>query len=253
MLEVQGLTKLYAGIPAVENVSFRLEAGQVLGYLGPNGSGKSTTANMLVGLLEPTRGQILFDGQEVRGDLRAYRARLGYVPELAHLYQHLSAREYLELVGRLRDLTEETMRRRGDDLLELFGLTPFRDSVLASYSKGMQQKVLICSALLHNPDLLIFDEPLSGLDVGAVLIFRHLVAALAQEGKTILYSSHVLDAVEKVCTDVLILRRGKVVAQGSVAELRSATNMSSLENVFATLVLEQDSEQIARQVVAAMA
>ena len=174
------------------------------------------------------------------------------MPEQPHLYPHLSGREYLQLVGRLRGLPKKSLDRKIDDLLQLFSLGASRHSAISSYSKGMRQKVLISAALLHNPDILVFDEPLSGLDVTSGLVFRHLVKTLAREGKIILYSSHVLEVVEKVCTHVMILRKGKIAANDSVENLRNLMNLPSLEDIFSELVLEQDTETTASNIVEVM-
>ena len=252
MLAVHQLTKHYSGIPAVNNVSFLVHPYEVLGYLGPNGSGKTTTVNMLTGLLEPSRGRILFDGRDIREDRIEYKRRLGYVPEIPYIYPYLSGLEYLQLCGRLRSMAERRMNEKIHALLETFGLQSSRHSLLSSYSKGMKQKILISAAILHDPDLLIFDEPLSGLDVTSALVFRHLVKALSQEGKTVIYCSHVLEVVEKVCTHVMILRKGEVVAHDSVERLRTLANLPSLEDVFSQLVLQEDTEQIARGLIGIM-
>lgn len=252
MLEVTALTKCYTRIPAVKDVSFTVRPYEVLGYLGPNGSGKTTTVNMLTGLLEPTRGAIFFEGRNVRDNLIEYKRRLGYVPEEPHLYTYLTGREYLQLIGRLRSLPQQSLEKKIDDLLQLFALHPQRHSVMSSYSKGMRQKILLSAALLHNPDILIFDEPLSGLDVTSALIFKNLVKSLARAGKIILYSSHVLEVVEKVCSQVIILRRGCIVANDSVEHLRDLMNLSSLEDVFAQLVQQEDTEKIAMDIVEVM-
>ena len=252
MLEARGLTKYYASIPALEDVSFQAEPGHVLGYLGHNGSGKSTTVNILTGLLEPSRGTVLFEGRPIHEQLIEYKRRLGYVPEEPYVYPYLSGYEYLELVGRLRQVPESLLKDKIDGLLKLFSLHLHRHSPIASYSKGMKQKVLISAALLHNPDILIFDEPLSGLDVTSALTFRHLLTALAREGKTVLYSSHVLETVEKVCSRVIILYRGKMVANDSVTRLRDLMSLPSLESVFAQLVVQEDTEKTASQIVDVM-
>src|SRR5438105_15118869 len=202
MLEVQGLIKRYNRIPAVDGVSFTIRPGEILGYVGPNGAGKSTTVKMLTGLIEPTSGEILFHGRNVREDWVGFQRRMGYVPEEPYLYTHLTGREYLQLVGRLRGMEKATLDRRIDAMLDLFGLADFRDTQMSSYSKGMRQKVLLSAALLHDPDVLILDEPFSGLDVTAALVFRTLLPVLAKQGKMILYSSHVLEVVEKVCSEV---------------------------------------------------
>lgn len=248
MLEAHALTKRYSGLTAVKNVSFTLNPSQILGYLGPNGSGKSTTVKMLIGLIEPASGRVVFDGQEIERDLVAYRQRLGYVPEEPHLYPFLSGREYLHLVGRLRGLPPKRLDEKADALLSLFGLKDSAELSIGGYSKGMRQKVLIIAALLHDPDVLIFDEPLSGLDVTTAVIFRHLVRALADRGKAILYSSHVLESVEKLCSSVIVLYRGSVVADDSIEHLRALMSRSSLEEVFAELVFHEDPARIAAEV-----
>jgi ABC-2 type transport system ATP-binding protein len=252
MLEVRGLTKRYTTTTAISDVSFTVKPYEILGYLGPNGSGKSTTVNIITGLLEPTRGEVRFEGRSIQSQLIEYKKRLGYVPEQPHLYPHLTGREYLQLVGRLRGMAKAALDRKIDDLLQLFGLGAARHSPIASYSKGMRQKVLLSSALLHNPEVLVFDEPLSGLDVTSALIFRNLVKSLARDGKMILYCSHVLEVVEKICTHVMILRKGQVVANDSVDGLRNLMQLPSLEDIFSELVLEQDIETTASAIVDVM-
>lgn len=252
VLEVDNLTKRFNAVPAVEGVSFTIRPGEVLGYLGPNGSGKTTTVKMLTGLLEPSEGRILFRGREIGRDLIEFRKRLGYVPEEPHLYPYLSGREYLQLVGRLRSLPENVLEKKVDDLLELFALCPHRHAAIGSYSKGMKQKILICAALIHNPELLIFDEPLSGLDVTSMLVFRHVIHTLAGEGKAILYSSHVLEVVEKLCSRVVILHRGRMLANDRVDRLRHLMKLPSLEEIFRQLVLHEDTERVAGQIVEVM-
>jgi ABC-2 type transport system ATP-binding protein len=232
----------------VDDVSFSVRRGEVVGYLGANGSGKTTTARMCTGLLETSAGSVRFDGRNITDDLIAFRRRLGYVPEEPHLYSFQSGREYLELVGRLRELPPRTLERKMNGLLELFGLSAAANQGIASYSKGMKQKLLIIAALIHDPDVLIFDEPDSGLDVTANRVLRHLVRALAERGKAVLYSSHVLELVEKLCDRVVVLHRGRVVADDSVARLRTLMTSQSLEEVFAQLVLRDDPERTARDI-----
>ena len=252
MLETRNLTKRYSAIPVVRNVSFMIRPGQILGYLGPNGSGKSTTVKMLTGLIEPSDGEIWFRGKNVLKNRLWFSKQFGYVPEEPYLYTHLTGREYLQLVGRLRGIGKTPMERKIDALLDLFGLADFRDTEMSSYSKGMRQKVLLSAALLHDPAVLILDEPFSGLDVTAALVFRSLLQALAAEGKMILYSSHVLEVVEKVCSEVLILHRGQVVAHDSVSRLRDLRSSSSLEEVFSQLVMHEDASAVASQMIAVM-
>jgi ABC-2 type transport system ATP-binding protein len=249
MLQATSLTKRYARVPAVSEVSFAIQPHHVLGYIGPNGSGKSTTVKMLAGLLEPTEGHVYFYGQDIRDDLAEYKRHLGYVPEEANLYPYLSGREYLELAGQLRGLDRKWLSKRIDEYLRLFSLSSSRHLAIATYSKGMRQRILITAALLHNPEVFIFDEPLSGLDVTSALIFRHLVQELSKAGKVIFYCSHVLEVVEKVCSHAVILRKGNVVAYGSLDELRQQQSMQTLEQTFSRLVEENDAAEVASKLV----
>ena len=248
MLEVRNLHKRYSGIPAVESVSFIARAGEVTGYLGANGSGKSTTMKLATGLIEPTSGEVLFEGWPIKRNLMAYRQRVGYVPEEPHLYTHLSGLEYLVMVSQLRNMDGKSANERIHGLLRLFGIHGDRDVVLSSYSKGMRQKILLTAALMHNPDLILLDEPFSGLDVGSSLIFRSLIKELAARGKIVLFSSHELETVERVCSHVVILHRGRVVADDSIERLRTLMAAPTLEEIFSQLTIEQDSEAISREI-----
>jgi ABC-2 type transport system ATP-binding protein len=248
MLEVRHLSKRFNGIAAVDDVSFRIAPGEILGYLGPNGAGKSTTVKMIIGLLEPSDGQVLFHGRSVIDDLAAFQARLGYVPEEPHLYPFLSGYEYLQLVGRLRGMPAKLMEEKIEEFLRLFGLFDDRHTPLSSYSKGMRQKILISAALIHNPEVVIFDEPLSGLDVTTALVIRDLMRGLAARGRILFYSSHVLEVVERICSRVLILRKGKVAAHDSIEHLRELMHQPSLEGIFAELTREPDHQAIAGRI-----
>jgi ABC-2 type transport system ATP-binding protein len=252
MLEARGLTKYYSAIPAVRDVSFTLAPGGVLGLLGPNGSGKSTTVSILTGLLEPSGGSVLLDGVDVRDTLLDYKAKIGYVPEEAVLYTYLTGPEYLSLVGGLRGLPPKRVQEKIDGFLDLFGLQEDAHAPMSAYSKGMRQKILISAALLHDPLIIILDEPNSGLDVTMALVLRRLVQTLAREGRMVVYSSHVLEIVEQVATDVLILHDGRVVAHDSAARLRELMKLSSLEEVFKTLVVERDIDRVAADLVSVM-
>lgn len=212
MLELRHVSKRYRGIPAVDDVSFAVGHGEVVGYLGPNGSGKSTTVKIITGILEPSDGKVFFNGCDTRQDMTSFRRVLGYVPEEAHVYAHLSGLEYLQLVGRLRGLEERPLTDRANRLLALLGLESWRHSQILAYSKGMKQRVLIAAALLHDPQLLIFDEPLSGLDVVSARLFKDLLVELRYQGKAVLYISHVLEVVEQVCDRVVVLAKGRVLA-----------------------------------------
>lgn len=246
MLEVRGLTKRFREIPAVDNVSFTALPGEVTGYLGPNGSGKSTTVKILCGLMEASEGEILWRGAPVKYNWTAFKARMGYVPEEPYLYPYLTGGEYLELVGELREIPVPKLREKIGGFLDLLGLYSDRYTPLSSYSKGMRQKILIAAALLHDPDLIILDEPFSGLDVNSALMLRQLIRSLAESGKVVLFSSHELDTVEKVSKRVVILYKGKVVANDSVETLRGLMSLPNLEEIFRQLAMEHDTDALAR-------
>jgi ABC-2 type transport system ATP-binding protein len=249
MLELRDVTKLYSGIPAVKDVSFIARAGEVTGYLGPNGSGKSTTLKMITGLIEPSAGQILFRGEPIERNRIAHRQRLGYVPEEPHIYPHLTGFEYLEMIGQLRSLPERTLAAKIDSFLRLVSLYADRYVPISSYSKGMRQKVLLIAALLHNPEIILLDEPFSGLDVNSALVLRNLIGNLAARGKVVLFSSHELETVERVSSRIVILHKGQVVANDSIEQLRSLMSLPTLERIFTELAIEQDTDGISRQII----
>ena len=249
MLELRRVTKRYSGIAVVNDISFAARAGQVTGYLGPNGSGKSTTLKMITGLVEPSAGEILYRGEPIDRDPIAHRQRLGYVPEDPELYPHLTGAEYLEMVGQLRGLPERALRSKIDGFLRLLLLYDDRHVVMSSYSKGMRQKVLLAAALLHNPDIVLLDEPFSGLDVNSALVLRNLIIELAARGKVVLFSSHELETVERVCSHVVILYKGRVVANDSIERLRAMMSLPTLEEIFAQLAIEQDTQAITQEMV----
>ena len=248
MLELRRVSKLYSSIPAVKDVSFCALPGEVTGYLGPNGSGKSTTMKMITGLIEPSEGEILFDGAAINRDRIRYRQRFGYVPEEPQVYPHLTGAEYLQMVCDLRGLSDSHSKTKIRRLLTLFSLHEDRDVAMSSYSKGMRQKILLAAALAHNPDLILLDEPFSGLDVGSALILRDLIKNLAARGKTVLLSSHEMDPIERVCSRVIILSKGRIVADDSIEQLRTLMSLPSLERVFSQLALEQDTEIVSREI-----
>lgn len=252
VLELRNLWKRYRGIPCIERISFAIRPGEVVGYLGPNGAGKSTTVKIITGVLEPSEGIVLFHGRDIRQDMVAFRAALGYVPEEAHVYTYLSALEYLQLVGRLRGMPEKLIELKANQLLKLLALASWRHSPISVFSKGMKQRVLIAAALMHNPTLLIFDEPLSGLDVVSARLFKDLLPVLAAEGKAILYISHVLETVEQVCSRVIVIAKGKIVADAPPSELTQLMRLPNLEGVFAELVKQEDTAALARELIDVM-
>jgi ABC-2 type transport system ATP-binding protein len=207
---------------------------------------------MIIGLLEPSEGMIRFEGRSILDDLPGFQARLGYVPEEPNLYPHLSGREYLQLTGRLRGIRRTILNDKIAEFLHIFSLWDDRDCMVSAYSKGMRQKILLAAALLHNPDMLILDEPLSGLDVTSALVLRELLEGLAARGRMILYSSHVLDVLEKICSRVLILAKGVVVAYDTVETLRQTLHQSTLEGIFGQVTREIDHQAVAANILEVM-
>jgi ABC-2 type transport system ATP-binding protein len=246
-IEARSLTKRYGPFVALDHVSFAVPRGQILGYLGPNGAGKSTTIGILVGMLSATEGTVLFDGQEFRRDDYAMRRRIGYVPESGGFYETLSGFEFLQMAARLYHVQEKEAEQKARGFMELFELERVMHQRMSTYSKGMRQRVLISAALLHNPDLLFFDEPLTGLDANTALLLKDLIRQLAHDGKTIFYCSHVLEVVERLCDRVIILDHGKAVADGSMAELRGSSHAATLEQIFQQLTHEDNTEARVKQ------
>jgi len=247
-LEVRNLSKRFPGVLAVDGVSFSASAGEITGYLGPNGSGKSTTMKMIAGLIEIGSGEILFDGESIRHDPTRHKQRTGYVPEEPHLYAHLSGLEFLTMVAQMRALPPRRSGERIAGMLRLLSLHSDRHAPISAYSKGMRQKILLIAALLHDPDLLLLDEPFSGLDVASALILRSLIQELSARGKVVLFSSHELETVERVSSHIVILHRGKVVADDSIERLRELRSASTLEEVFSQLAIEQDTIAVSREI-----
>jgi ABC-2 type transport system ATP-binding protein len=247
MLQARGLTKRYGGLLALDRVSFDLHPGEIVGYLGPNGSGKSTTVNLVVGLLEPSAGSISLDGIQASASPIEYKRRIGYVPEEPTLYTHLTAHEYLMLVGRLRRLPSHVLDARIPALLQHLQLEDARYKTMTAFSKGMRQRVLVAAALLHNPSLLVLDEPFSGLDVNAGLLLRTLLRLLASEGRMIFFSTHRFDMVEKLCSRVIVLSSGRVVLERRVADF-AREGPDSLEDTFVRATAQADCAPLARQI-----
>lgn len=228
-IEVRGLEKSYLKKPVLRGIDLDIHRGTVFGYLGPNGAGKTTTVKILAGLQPEFEGQISVAGYDVRKHPREVKRRVGFVPEAAALYDGLTAVEFLDLIGKLREMEAPQLQRRIEALLEAFELTKRAHSRLGSYSKGMRQKVLLAAALLHDPEIVFLDEPLSGLDVASTTFVKELIRALADAGKTVFYCSHMMDIVERVCDRIVILHEGKIVADGSFEELARKTEDGSLE------------------------
>jgi len=240
------LTKTFGEIEAVTGVSLTVPRGQICGYLGPNGAGKTTTVKMATGMLRPTTGTAVIDGFDIAESPLEAKARIGVVPETGALYENLTPREYLTLVGHLYHLDHDEAEGKSETFLKLFGISDAAGRTMTSFSRGMKQKVLSSAALLHNPSVLFLDEPLSGLDANTALVLKELLRELASQGRTVFYCSHVLEVVEKVCDRVVILNNGRIIADGNVEELKDLTSTASLEGVFSELTSTGDLPDIVR-------
>jgi ABC-2 type transport system ATP-binding protein len=252
MIDADDLWREYGTRVALHGLTLHVEAGEILGFLGPNGAGKSTTVKILTGMIKPDRGRAVVAGFDVARDPIEVKKRIGYVPESAALYESLSAREYLDLIASLHHLPAGPTRPRIEELLERFGLAHAIDQRLAEFSKGMKQKVLIVSALLHRPDVLFLDEPLTGLDASAALVVKELLRGLAAQGRTIFFCSHVLEVVERVCTRIVIINEGRMIADGTAADIAASAGATSLEEAFVALTGTRDAAQVTHDLLEAL-
>ena len=251
MIRVSHLTKKYGTSTAVDDISFEVPAGQIVGYLGPNGAGKSTTLKMLVGLVEPTAGDISVAGCDAATELLELKKRIGYVPEDAQLFESLTLSEHLQLIGRLYHVEEALITKKILEFVRLFDLASHAQEKISSFSQGMRQKLLIMSALLHNPDVLLFDEPFTNLDVTTVAFMKTMLQRLAEAGKTILYCTHILEVAETLCPRIMIINEGRLIADANVDELRRMTSQTELAQIFTQLTdtasgIDQKTEDAVR-------
>jgi ABC-2 type transport system ATP-binding protein len=251
IITIRHLGKQYGDKTVLKDINLEVYPGQVIGYIGPNGAGKSTTVKILTGIIQDYTGEVTVFGNNLRDTVLEVKSKIGYIPELAELYDLLTPREYLNFIGKLHHLADNVVEERSRKMLTSFGLLENIDQRMDSFSKGMRQKVLITSGLLHNPSIVIMDEPLSGLDANAVILVKDLLQALKTEGKTIFYCSHMMDVVEKVSDRIVLLDKGNVVADGTIDELRQGGN-DSLEKIFSRLTSDGNQERNADDLAAAM-
>ena len=235
IIKIENLHKAYEHNLVLKNINLEIEAGQIVGYIGPNGAGKSTTIKILCGITSAFEGNVSVLGMDVRKNALEVKQKIGYIPELAALYEVLTPVEYLRFSGKLYNLDEAVIAKKTNDLLRLFELDDKANNRMTSYSKGMKQKVLLISGLLHNPEIIFLDEPLSGLDANAVILVKEILAQLKTAGKTIFYSSHIMDVVEKISDRIIIIDKGEVKADGTFEELKNNAHEGSLENIFTNL------------------
>ena len=252
MIDVRGLTRSYGSTLAVDNLSLHAAPGEIVGFLGPNGAGKSTTVKVITGLIRPDGGAVTVCGFDVVRQPIEVKKRLGYVPETPAMYDSLSAFEYLELIACLHHLDPETARVRRRELLDLFGLSGQANQRLTEFSKGMRQKVVLAAALIHRPDVLILDEPLDGLDANTAMVVKELLKKLADQGKTILFSSHILEVVERMCSRIVVINQGRTVTAGTAAEIRAAAGAATLEEAFSRLTGVRDAGDVTADFLAAL-
>jgi ABC-2 type transport system ATP-binding protein len=237
MISVRRLSKSFGAQVAVDDLSFEVPAGQILGFLGPNGAGKSTTLKMLTGMLEPTSGTARICGFDLLRDTLEVKRHVGFVPESGAVFESLTGLEYLEMIAALYGIPRAAATPRIEQFISFFDLSfqTLTEKLLGAYSKGMRRKVVITAALLHNPSVVFFDEPLDGLDANAAVGFKALIQTLAREGKAIVYSSHILDVVERVCDRVIIIDKGRLLLDGPPDELVAARGVATLERLFTEL------------------
>jgi len=237
------LKKQYSGNYVLKGITLDIEAGQIVGYIGPNGAGKSTTIKILTGIIGDFEGEAIVLGMDVRKNPVEIKQKIGYIPELAALYDVLTPIEYLRFVGKLYQLDDSLIEKKSWELLRLFDLADKAKLRMNGYSKGMRQKVLLISGLIHNPEIIFLDEPLSGLDANAVILVKEILAQLKQSGKTIFYSSHIMDVVEKISDRIIIIDKGEVIADGSFDMLKNNASQGSLENIFTALTGSSEQHQ----------
>ena len=243
-IQIQNLSKSFGPKQVLRGISLDVYPGQVLGYIGPNGAGKSTTVKILCGLISDYSGTVLVQGYDVHADPVEAKKRIGYIPEMAELYDVLTPTEFLHFMGELYGLDADVCAQRIVRIMTAFGMRDNLHQRLDTFSKGMRQKVLLASGLLHNPDIIILDEPLSGLDANSVILVKELISKLASDGKTIFYCSHMMDIVEKVSHRIILIDNGTILADGSFEQLKQQQGDRSLEQIFATLT-SKDTHNLA--------
>lgn len=249
IISIKDLQMSYGNVKVLNGINLEIPRGQIIGYIGTNGAGKSTTIKIMLGIVEGYEGKVEILGQDISNGSVEYKKKIGYVPELADIYDNLTAYEYISFLGEIYELDHKKLVERATKLMKLFGTDGVMHSRISSYSKGMKQKLLIICSLIHNPDILFFDEPLSGLDANSVMVFKEVMSTLAKQGKTIFYSSHIMDVVEKVSDRILLLNGGQIVADGSFEELKNNQKEGSLEEIFNGLTGFNEHADIAKEFV----
>jgi ABC-2 type transport system ATP-binding protein len=250
VITIRNLSKSYGQKKVLNNIDLDIYKGEIIGYIGPNGAGKSTTVKIMLGLVGEYEGEVRIFGQNIKNGNIEYKKKIGYVPETADVYENLTAREYLTFIGELYGMDYDEANKKAEKLMDLFGIKEVYDARLSSYSKGMKQKALIISSLINDPDILFLDEPLSGIDANSVMVIKEVLAELARCGKTIFYSSHIMEVVEKLSHRIILINNGEIVADGNIEELKTKSMEGSLERIFNQLTGFNEHELIAKEIVA---
>ena len=251
-IKISNLQKAYGSALVLKDVNLEVESGEIIGYIGPNGAGKSTTIKILIGMIPDYKGDVEVMGLDVKANPLEIKRLIGYVPENASLYETLSPMEYLRFLGSLYQLETDQIEEKATELLRLFALYDQRDDRMTTFSKGMKQKVLLISGILHNPEVIFLDEPLSGLDANAVILVKEILSQLKNAGKTIFYSSHIMDVVEKISDRIVLINKGTIIANGTFDELKSQRETGSLEQIFNQLTGNNEHVQLAEEFIQVM-
>lgn len=249
ILEINNLKKSFGTKSVLKGVNLTVNKGDIIGYIGSNGAGKSTTVKIMLGMINDYQGDVSIFGENIKNSDGSYKKKIGYVPEVSEVYESLTAREYLNFIGQLYDMDLKSSIKKSYELMKLFGIEKFLNTRISTFSKGMRQKLILISSIMHNPELLFLDEPLSGLDANSVMIFKELLELLSKEGKTIFYLSHIMDVVEKVSHRIVLLNDGRIAADGTFSELKEQCNEGSLEGIFNDMTGFNNQREIAEQII----
>jgi ABC-2 type transport system ATP-binding protein len=246
VLRLEHVSKSFGSKDVLKDINFSVNSGEIIGYIGSNGAGKTTTIKIILGLIDDYQGDVFIFGEKVKGQFE-YKKRIGYVPEVSDMYDNLTAHEYLSFIGMLYGIGEDKAVKKGKEMMSVFGIDDAINGRIHTFSKGMRQKLSIITGMIHNPDILFLDEPLGGIDANSVLVFKEVLKNLKKEGKTIFYSSHILEVVEKLSDRILLINEGEIVIDGTVADVMSMQSDSSLESIFNYVTGFHDYEVLAKK------
>jgi ABC-2 type transport system ATP-binding protein len=237
MIELKGITKIYSGFRAVDNLNLSVRKGEIYGFLGPNGAGKTTTIKIITGVLQPTAGTVSIGGLDMQKQPEAAKRKIGFIPDRPYLYEKLTGMEFLKFTADLYSVPDEIYRKKAQKNLEMFSLADWSDELIESYSHGMKQRLIMSAALLHDPEVIIVDEPMVGLDPAAILMVKKIFQKLSRQGVSVFMSTHTLTIAEETCDRIGIIHRGRLIASGTTADLQreARTTDADLEKVFLNL------------------